>query len=254
MPKQSLLDLTQDILSDGSGDYVNSIDDTEESEQIARIIRTAYWDIIEENHSKFPNLKALVQLDSASSLAKPTHMQLNADVYTVHFLRYNVRKLTDTKEVYKEIEYRVPSEFLDILNSRDSAATNVQIVADDSGAELLIKNDKAPEYYTSFDDTTFVFDSWDEEVENTLQTSKTQMYVSQIPVWVHEDAHIPDLPPQAFSLLLSESKSVYWNAIKQLPNQKEEQKASRQRRTLQQHKHQIKKAVTPKRFGRRAKK
>ena len=43
------------------------------------------------------------------------------------------------------------------------------------------------------------------------------------------DTFTPDLPSKNFPYLLSEAKSVVFNALRQAPNAKEEQKSRRQR-------------------------
>jgi hypothetical protein len=52
------------------------------------------------------------------------------------------------------------------------------------------------------------------------------------PKWVHMDDAIPDLPEEAFAALEEEAKSTAFVAIKQMANQKAEQKAARQNRWL----------------------
>lgn len=254
MPKMTLLAITQDILSDMSGDYVNSISDTDEAEQVAQIVKNVYYDLIESKHNKWEHLKATTTLDSAGDLTKPTHMKLNADVYNVDFIRYNKEKSTDTRSKYDSVMYLTPDDFLDKLNARDESQSNYTVVTDYGGIELIVRTDLPPTYYTSFDNTYFVFDSYDSGVESTLQSSKTQAYVTKIPSWTHTDAFIPDLPPQAFGLLLSEAKSVCWNALKQLPNAKEEQRAARQRRNINLNSHQISTNQKPMVYGRRTRK
>ena len=55
-----------------------------------------------------------------------------------------------------------------------------------------------------------------------------------MPSWVHTDSAIPDLPSEAFAALLEESKSVAFHTLKQMNNDKSEQKARRQQRWLSQ--------------------
>ena len=47
MPKLTLLDMTQDILSDIDSDEVNSISDTPDSLQVAGIIKSSFYDMID---------------------------------------------------------------------------------------------------------------------------------------------------------------------------------------------------------------
>lgn len=252
MPKMTLLEITQDISSDTSGDYINSISDTDEAEQIAQIVKNTYWEIIESQHTKWEHLRETVTLNSSGDTAKPTHMKLNDDVYNLWFIRYNKRKSGDSRDKYSEVKYLPPEDFLDLLNNRDDSQSEYTQVTDYGGITLTIRNDRAPTYYTSFDNLYFVFDSYDSALESTLQSSKTQAYVTKIPTWTHTDEFIPDLPPQAFQLLLSEAKSVCWNALKQLPNAKEEQRAARQRRNLNLNSHQINTGERRRVYGRRS--
>ena len=48
MPKLTLLDMTQRVLSSMDADSVNSYAETIESEQVAFIIRDAYYDLIND--------------------------------------------------------------------------------------------------------------------------------------------------------------------------------------------------------------
>ena len=83
-----------------------------------------------------------------------------------------------------------------------------------------------------FDDYYLVTDSYDKAVDDTLQKEKTQCLGYLHPTWVHEDDAIPNLPPEAFSALLAEVKSTAFVEVKQMANQKAEQKSARQQRWL----------------------
>ena len=50
--------------------------------------------------------------------------------------------------------------------------------------------------------------------------------------WIHEDSAVPSLPSEAFSGFLEEAKSTAFFVLKQMANQKAEQKAGRQQRWL----------------------
>lgn len=254
MAKRTLLELTQSVLSDISSDVINDIADTDEAEQVADIIRDTYWDIINEKTHKWEHLRELMPLESSGNTSKPVYLQLPNEVYNVFFLKYNKRKATDTRDKYSDVEYCTPDQFLDRTNSRNETEDNIIQVIDFSGIELNIRNDQAPSYYTTFDDKWFVFDSYDVAVETTLQASKTQCYVAKIPTWTHTNEAVPDLPPKAFSLLLSEAKSTAWNSLKQLPNAKEEQRSVRQRQELNINSHQINTGQKRRLYGRRPRK
>lgn len=249
--KLTLLDMVQDIMSDSDSDLVNSIDDTPESQQVAQIIKTAFYDII--NTKNWPHLRQLSQLDSGST-AQPTHCKLPTRVKELKEVRYDIAKATDTRKRYQSMEYLYPDEFLDRVNALDTSNANVSEVVDNSGVTLAIKNDTAPQYWTSFDDEYIVFDSYDSAVDTTIQNSKTAIIIIREPTWTHTDNAIPDLPSEAFSLLLAEAKSRAFLALSQEPNEKAEQQARRSRIWLSRKGYEAKGGVRYPNYGRRGRK
>ena len=228
----TLLDIVQDILSEMDSDEVNSISDTIESEQVAQVIKTTYMEMM--SNRNWPHLKKLIQLSSSTSPDLPTHQTLGVDVKELTFVKYDIRKNGETKRKYRPMGYLSPEDFLSKTNNRDSDALDSLIVTDPTGVELVLKTDKAPEYFTSFDEETLIFDSYDNTTGSTLITARFQCQGYVMPTWVHSDTSVPDLPSEAFSALLEEAKSVCFHTIKQVNNDKAEQKARRQQRWLSQ--------------------
>ena len=226
MAKKTLLDLTQAILNDMDGDEVNSISDTIESQQVAQIVRDTYDEIIASR--SWPHLNKLISL-TPQGTSRPTHMDTGETWVYMDFIKYNVRIQTATKDNYDDIFYMEPQDFINLVHQRDSSATDVDTVTDPSGAKLYIVNDDRPRYWTTFDDEVIVFDSYDSQVETNLQESKVTAFGNVEPSWTHSDTFIPDLPAKAFSYLLAEAKSVAFNALMQVGNQKAEQQSRRQR-------------------------
>lgn len=227
---KTLLDITQEILSRMDGDEVNSISDTEESEQVARHIVSTY-DAMVSNSNWFHTRRALT-LVPRSDTDYPTHISLNENVKELSFINYNKVKSGETRKDYREVKWKEPDDFLRYINTRDSTASNVQVVTDDSGIELLILNDKAPEYFTSFDDENIIFDSFDSDVDTTIQSSKVQAQGFIIPTLALEDTAEPQLPPDAMVALIEEatSKAQWW--VRQFQDTKSEQESKRQKRWL----------------------
>ena len=227
MPKLTVLEIVQDILNDMDSDEVNSLDDTIESQQIAAIVKTTYNEII-DGRDEWPHLNTLVQLEGLADSTKPNYLKMPDNLQTLKWVKYNKRKSTDTKDKYHEVMYLEPKDFMDYINQRDSSATNVTSITDFSSINLLIRNDHAPTYWTSFDDEYLVFDAYDSAIDSTLQTSKNQAEGPRDATFTISDTFVPDLPAKAFSYLLAEAKSVAFNSIKQVANPKEEQRSKRQ--------------------------
>jgi hypothetical protein len=226
----TLLEMVQDILSDMVSDEINSIDDTIEAQSVAQIVKTCYLEMIA--HRNWPHTRKLVQFEGIAELAKPNYLRLPSSLKELVSFEYDCRKLGDLSANYRELKYKHPDEFLRMSSNRKSSDSNISTVVDISGASLFIFNDRAPEFYTSYDDTNVICDAYDSTVDDTLKGSKTSAIAYMIPSWERSDTAVPDLPIEAFPSLLSEAKSTAFYTIKQMVNEKEEMKATRQSRWL----------------------
>lgn len=195
----TLLELTQSILSDMSGDSVNSIYDTEESEQVARVIVSTFDAMV--SRTTWPQHRRLVTLTPYSDSTAPSHMTITDNIKEMISIYYNTVKFGETKKTYVEMKYKSPDDFLRYVNKRDNTKSNVTTVVDPSGVELFIVNDRAPTFYTSFNDSQIVFDSHDVAVDTTLQESKVQAMAYILPTLALDDAAVPDLPVDAIAAL-----------------------------------------------------
>jgi hypothetical protein len=226
MPKLTLLDLTQRILSSLDSDTVNSYNETDESEQVAYIIRDTYYDLI--NNIEVPEHRELITLTAHADVTTPTHMTIPAGVTRIEDVRYNVITSTGTDKDYALMQYVEPQVFLSRSLMRSSSSSNILTVSI-NGGEVLIQTDKAPEWYTAFDDNTLVFDSYDSSVDSTLQSSKFIVWALSEPPFTMSDTFTPDLDVNLFPLLLNEAKSVAHVELNQSSNPKAEQQALRQK-------------------------
>lgn len=233
MPKMTLLDMVQNILSDMDSDEVNSISDTTESLQVASIIKETYYYLIDNR--KIPENEGLLQMQALGDTSHPSHMKVPDNIQEVAWIKYNIAKLGDPSPRWTDITFKEPPDFLDIVNSYTPTDDNIEAVSDiTSSSTLLIRNDTAPAHYTSFDDEYIVFDSYDSEVDSTVQQSKTMAFGKEEPAWVNSDTFIADIDSNLFSLFLNEAKSQAFVTLKQVSNSKSEQRARKQR-TLQQN-------------------
>lgn len=213
MPRLSLLDMTQSILSAMDSDEVNSIDDTVEAIQVADIIRESFYDLMGERN--WPCLYRVTAFTGLGDLAAPTKMEMPVELNKIEWVKYNK----------KDVKFLTPTEFDDILSKREELVD----VVDSNG--FILNRD--PIYYTSYDEKYIYFDAIDKAIDNTLQTSKCKVYGVVSPSWTHEDTFIPDIPEKMFTTLLSEAKSQAFVNLKQQVNAREERKAQKGRIRLQ---------------------
>lgn len=203
----NLITMVQSVLNSMNADNVNSIDDTPRSTQVALEAKNVFYDLVHQPN-EWDHLKSKDQLIGLGDTDKPTHTQLPENVSEMYCVKYDVSALGATRTNFKDIVYKTPKEFLDLTYNRDSSASNVQTVTTDDSVKLYIFNDKAPTYWTSFDDEYIVFDSFDNTVDSTIQENKTVILVYREPSWTHSDSFIPDLPADKFPLFLAELTSV----------------------------------------------
>ena len=85
MAKLTLLQMTQDILNDMDSDPVNSIDDTDESIQVAQIVKTTYFNITSQRD--WPFLRTLSALTGLGDTNNPTKMQIPTTSNKIHSIK-----------------------------------------------------------------------------------------------------------------------------------------------------------------------
>lgn len=225
--RYTLLELTQNILSSLDGDEVNSITDTTESLQVVKCIETTYWDII--SRGEFPRNFTFFSLTPSGDPLKPTLMYLPDTQLTLSWVRYNRELPVDPSPNFSNVEFQDLDTFLQRMYALDSTDTAVTEYDHQfpNGATMtfLSRNDRHPTYYTTPDDQSVIFDSYDNTVDTTLQESKTMCYGEKLPTFTETDNFVADLPAKQFSLLLNEAKALAWAELKQAQNAKAEQRA-----------------------------
>lgn len=249
MARLTYLELVTDILSDMDSDTVTTILETVESTQVAQIIETTYYNIIDGRD--WPNLYQMFRLTETSG-STPTHMTIGTTVMDFKYVKYNTRKITDTKDRYTEIQFLEPQEFMRIVDERNSGASNITQVTDASNIKINVFNDRAPIYFTSFNETVIIFDAFDTAVETFLKTAKNQCYGKVYPTVTVSDGFYFDLPPDAFSYLLNEAKSACFLTLKQQQNAKAEQNAVTQRRRMSQEAWKLRNGIQYPNYGRKS--
>ena len=235
MAKRTLLDMVQGILTETGGDSVNSISDTIDALDTASVIRQKYFDIIDE--MDLPVNLELVSLEALGDVTKPTHMRIPENVGQIQWIKYDTRQAIVAAKHYADMIYKKPLDFVTFVNSRSSNdTTNYQIVQQTANIPLVIAKVIPPTYWTSFDDEYIVFDAYDSDVDDTLQSSKTICSASIRPVFTLADAFVPDLPENLFGLLYTQAKNTCFADFKETLNPKSERDESRLRVRAQRNK------------------
>lgn len=215
MAKLTLLEMTQKILSAMDSDEVDTITDTEEAQQVVDIIEDTYYELMSQkdwNHLREPT-----QLEELSDTLYPTTLRIPDEVVDIEDLRYEIRDSVSEDLEYVSMTYMDPISFTDYILSRRSTDSNIEtLTVKGASTPLLVKNDKSPEYWTSYDEEYIVLDSYDAAVDTTLQASKSLVYCTKIPTFDKTlGTYVPDCPVNMFPTLLAEAKRACFFYLKQ---------------------------------------
>lgn len=217
--KYTLLELTQSVLRSIKGEAVNSISDTQESLDVADIVKECYYTII--SGMDLPETKTLFELNASGDNNKPTLMTVPDDVYSLEWLEYDNQTLDDTEPNYVAVNFFPLDKFLEYTNQLDSSETYVDsmtLTINGDSITFKYRNDKAPEIAATIDDNQIIFDSYDSEVDTTLQKTKSRAYGIRLTDWETDDNFTPNLDAHQFQLLLKEAKAMAWQELKSVEN------------------------------------
>jgi hypothetical protein len=254
MAKYTLLELVQTILSSMDSDEVNSISDTVESNQVALLVKSVFFDLASD--FDLPEHKTLFELTASGSSLRPTLMMIPDNVKNIDWVKYNNKLDAETHSNYKDVTYLELTRFLEMVN-RFRSETNIgtmDITNNSETFEILFRTDKHPTYYTSLDDDILIFDSYFSDDDTTLQKSKTMCSGSIYPVFTLSDGFTPDLNMTQFALLLNACKERAFVELKQMENVNAARESRRQRIINQYQKQRAEKIpaiYTAPRYGRR---
>lgn len=213
MAKKTLLEMTQEILEEMGSDQVNSISDTIESTQVAGFIRQAFESLVTERAWEFQ--KVVTTLTPPSSSATPTTFTMLDTIYELIWMKYDDNYVT----------WMDPTEFDDMIKDRDTTAANV----DADG----FYTDRDPSWWTTYDDTSIIFDAYDSTEGATLIGANLRVYAYVEPSWTHSDNFTPALPLKYFKLLEDEARSLCYTFIIKAPSGKVEQRLRNKRAQMQ---------------------
>lgn len=213
MAKITLLEIVQDILSDADADDVNSINDTVESDQCARLVKDTYLQVCDNHDLEY--IKTVDQLNATDS-STPAAMTRPTGFHTIELIKYDSKVTSGGNAEFKEIHYMEVERFLQMIHGRDTDDTNVESMTLDSGLEIFIYNDRAPMYYTIMDQGSdeLVFDAYNYSLETNLQASKSLAYGSQRPTLSLADSSTLDLPEHLETLVKREARAMFFDLYK----------------------------------------
>ena len=236
----SLLESVQLLLSSMDSDEVNSINDTIESKQLALLLKSAYYDCASE--IELNENKGLFQLNSSGDASLPVYMTIPQGVTKIETIRYDsydpdIDQTTNSN--YKLLEPVDFDTFIRMMTNYHNETQNVSQMSfefDNQTFNIMYRNDRHPEFYTTLNDRIVLFDSVLSTLDTTLQSSKTMCTGWTYPEFIMEDTFTPNLNPTQFSYFLNYAKGRAFSELKQANNQEAAGVARRQKIILQKRK------------------
>lgn len=205
-------------------DEVNGISDTTESMAVANIAKECYYDIV--GSLGLTEHKGLFQLTASGDNTKPCVMTLPDSIITIDKVEYNVNTLADPE--FQDLIFIPLDDFLNRTNNINGTNTGTQSVTlNGSAFTFKFWDDRWPQYYTTPDDRTILFDAYDSAEENTLTSSRSRCFGLISPSFSMQDSFTPLLDPRQFQLWLQATKSQAFVELKQSANPKADVKERR---------------------------
>lgn len=247
--QRTLLQVVQEYLDATSGFYVDSIFDTDESQQVAKIAERVYYGMIQD----YPDLLFTMKEDTLEGLAdttRPNYMLLPSEAMKIQRSRiwYDVSK--DTNKVdFKELRYLPPTKFME-FTSKSSTDRSITVEGFDS-SKMVVDTKTFPSYFTSFDNKYVVFDSYNVDYDTTLQASKTRLVASVEEPFLQQDDFVIPVPAHLSETYLDLFLDEALTLVYQQPIAKISQRARARKIKLQQDNRTLGQSEGKKSYGRK---
>lgn len=201
---RTLLYTVQRVMEKLNLDPINSIGDTEDAILISREAETTFYDMLTRGEWK-ANLE-LVTVESVSDISRKTVLRIPDNVTKISSVRYDCSYPDKNKDI-RRIVFLEPEEFLERSYNLSTDSDNVEenVI---NNKTILVENNRMPLYYTSFDNEHIVFDSYDKEVEDTVDPEKVICYGEITPSWLEEDTFVIPIQDNLYPLYLASLTSA----------------------------------------------
>jgi len=230
--RETLLEMVQDISREMSSFKPNNIND-QEARDIAETIKETYSDLA--SIGRIPKTDLQFRLVASGDADLPIKMTIPEGINDLYKLYYNKKETVSAPDAFRKVDYRTPTEFIELSFGRDSTSTDVEVVTDGDATFNVLTN-RHPTYYTTWNQEDLYFDSYYSALDDTLQASKTRCYGKQLPTFTIEADFVPVMSIDTARMVKAEAKARCFAIIKQVPNQKIELEANRLRVFSQRHK------------------
>ena len=234
--RYTLKEMVDVILSSMDSDEVNSIGDTTESNQVALLVKTVYYDIASQ--LDLPEHNTKIELIPSGAAARPTIMTLPTNCARLEDVKYDMKTKEETYSHYEPVSFVDFDTFLvrqQSLTEQTTGVGNMEVTFNNDTISMMYYTDRFPSCYTVVEDSTLIFDAYDSTIDTTLQSNKTLATGWIYPEFTLSDTFTPKLDPTQFSYLLNKAKVRAFAELKQTENREASTESRRQHIQVQKN-------------------
>lgn len=250
MAKKTILQIVQTVGQRIGSDEIDSLDETIESADIVGVLIGVYEEVISRKPWEFLRGHPR-QLDAIELTSNQLNtLVLPDDVTRVECVRY--RSDNESNEGYKELRYLSACDFVTKVQARNPLNDNMTTIVNNDGVRLFIETNRAPIYWTSFDEENITFDAYDLARGIGNLAADSVIIADIIPAVDFTDplAVLP-VPQRMETLIINDAISTAAVALRQTTDPKAEQVARRQHAALRELEPRTNKDIKERHYGRR---
>ena len=180
--KLTLLELVQDMLVATDSENVSTVGETEDAGMCVNIANREFEKLISKFRWRHTRSFSKLEVTSIKNEMTLASNAVAVDPSTVYY--------SDDRVYWME-----PDRFLAYTITRLTSESNIV-----ESNNVKVYNDRNPQYFTSFDDYTLVFDSYPND-SGLLKANTDVIVYTQPTSRLNADAEYFDLPSQAFPAL-----------------------------------------------------
>ena len=251
MAKRTILQLVQELGAGIGSDEIDSLDETIEVTEIVTLLKQTVDEVISRKRWEFLKDRVRQLDDRVGGSTQLNTLVIPSDVTRINCLRYrDTNNLNVT--TFLDVLYLQPCEFLEFVQARDSADTNITAIANADGVLINVLTDNTPTRWTSFDEENITFDAFDETVGTGNLIADSVIIADVVPVTDFTDpTAVLNVPERMESLIFNEALSTCNYRLRQTRDPKADRVALRQHRAMREQEHITNKDIKRINNGRR---
>ena len=247
MAKLTILSFVQQISEAIEGDEIDELGETLEADTISTILQQTYNEVLDRRDWEFLRDRVIQLAVRAVGDDKLNFLTIPENVTAIQCLRY-----LSTQGKYTDMTYMEPCAFIAHLHARNPNDPNITTVLNDDGIPLYVVNDKAPTYYTSFDEESIAFDAFETTrgIGNQIADSVIVGNIKPTVDWTNPVLTLP-IPERMNSLILNEAIATANYRLRQTQDPRSERLARRQNIKMRELEPKTQRDQEVKHYGRR---